>query len=211
MLLERYRVVVVLAVFVAAVALIGVPPPACADPTTAPEQPAENQPEEPQPGPVTQPLKLGDSASVAVTVHAFSGVPDPKWELKPGQIAKLASMVDALEPVNLDKPLEPPSRLGYKGFSLKARPKQGSNVTLFVYDDTIQGPESFGSRKGTGHQLERWLMSTAGRSIKRHVQKVVLKDIGRLAKKPPKPNVNRAPTNEASQDSSPGAVPDSPK
>ncbi len=183
MLLQYYRFLVLFVAFAAVGLVFWIPIPGCSEVTRDEEQTEQNQPEDNEPsGSGAQPLNVKESLEVRVTVHAFSGRPDPHWQLDRKQIAKLAALLDELEPITLDKPWGPPSRLGYKGFSVRITPQEGSNTSLFVYDNIAQGRDGFGSKKGVKHQLEKWLVTSGGSAVKRNVRKVVLRDIRALGK-----------------------------
>ncbi|MEW6347750.1 MAG: hypothetical protein AB1646_01700 [Thermodesulfobacteriota bacterium] len=191
MVLQRYRPFVWTAVLLAAGLLCWVPAPSSSVVVPEEEQAEPDQPEESAgQGSGGHSLNLRESLSAVVTVHAFSGAPDPRWKLSANQIATLAALIDELNPITLDKPWRPPSRLGYKGFSLEVQSKEGSAGSLFVYDNIVQGGEGFGSRKGSGHRLEKWLVGSGGSALKRNVRRVVLRDIRALDKGSGR-NVNR--------------------
>jgi len=120
--------------------------------------------------------------SATVTVHVFSGVPDPSWKLSRKQIAELADRISALQPLSADQPWEEPSHVGYRGFSIAVRQRGTAERRFFVYDNVMDLGEGLGRRKDSGHGLEKWLLKTAGRGARRHVRVSVLNKLEALAK-----------------------------
>ncbi len=121
MVLERYGAVVFRVAFVATATLICGSTRGYAD-NNAPPRPEtllEEDREEAPEAPGQQLFKLAGSRSVRVTLHAISGVPDPEWRLKAGQISKLARLVNGFKPVNLSPPRHSdkvrPGRYGFWG------------------------------------------------------------------------------------------------
>jgi len=117
-----------------------------------------------------------------VTVHLFSGVPDPSWRLSRKQIAELADRISALQPLSADQPWEEPSHLGYRGFSITVKQRRTAERRFFVYDNVMDLEEGIGRRKDSGHSLEKWLLKTAGRTATRHVRSTVLNKLEALNK-----------------------------
>ncbi len=120
--------------------------------------------------------------SVTVTAHVFSGVPDPTWRLNRHQIAELADRIDGLQPISMDQPWEQPSKLGYRGFTIRVKQRGTSDKKLFVYDNVMDLGKRLGTRKDSGQSLERWLLETAGNAITRHVRRTVQNELKDLIK-----------------------------
>jgi len=124
----------------------------------------------------------GRARSATVTVHLFSGVPDPSWKLNRKQIAEFADRISALQLLNADQPWEEPSHVGYRGFSITVKQRGKVERRFFVYDNVMDLGEGLGRRKDSGHSLEKWLLKTAGRGASRHVRITVLNELEALTR-----------------------------
>ncbi len=122
------------------------------------------------------------TVSATVTVHLFSGVPDPSWKLSRYRVAELADRIDALPAMNNDQPLEQPSKLGYRGFTIRIEQRGAVNKEFLVYDNVIELGNQLGKRKDAEHRLEKWLLKTAGNSITRHVRATVRNELKLLSR-----------------------------
>lgn len=120
--------------------------------------------------------------SVTVTAHLFSGVHDPSWKLNRYRIAELANRIDALPPITNDQPWEQPSKVGYRGFTIKVEQSGASDKELFLYDNIIELGNQLGKRKDSEHRLEEWLLKTAGNAITRRVRATVRNELKLLSK-----------------------------
>ncbi len=120
--------------------------------------------------------------SVTVTAHLLSGVHDPSWKLNRYRIAELADRIDALTPITSDQPWEQPSKVGYRGFTIKVEQKGGADKEFFIYDNIIELGNNLGKRKDSEHSLENWLLKTAGNAITRQVRSTVRNEFKLLSK-----------------------------
>jgi hypothetical protein len=138
-----------------------------------------------------RPFDTAAAREVTVTAHVFSGVPDPSWKLTRKQISELARRIGELEPTSSGKPLEAPSRLGYRGFSITIKGRKGTEKTFFVYDNLMDLGDGLDKRKDSEHSLEKWLL-TAGHKLRRDVRDMALNDLNVLVKPAKTPQVGAA-------------------
>ncbi|HVM81025.1 MAG TPA: hypothetical protein VMU06_18535 [Stellaceae bacterium] len=95
--------------------------------------------------------------AVIVTLEAFSGRPNPHWQLGAAEIAEFERRLAALPALAAGgtTPLEP---LGYRGFSIGGRA-----APVHVFHGVVMiGPQAFSD---PGRGLERWLLDSGRGSI----------------------------------------------
>ena len=73
---------------------------------------------------------------MVVELDAFSGRPNPRWQLTEREAAELAQLIAGLEPAP-GAPSPRPPGLGYRGFRLKG----SAGETYWVYRDLVQSPD----------------------------------------------------------------------
>lgn len=102
---------------------------------------------------------------VTVTLHVFSGRPDPTWELDEKQVDELQILLVASNQeaasATVDDPGNSADPLGYRGFSIKSHGVPNLEPLIFV---------SGGSSSITAKTiLEGWLLSTAGNTLDKEI------------------------------------------
>src|SRR5690348_3970447 len=103
--------------------------------------------------------------SVTVTLHVYSGRPDPTWELSDQQAQELVSRLARLEQPTLLKPRGILGNLGYRGFSIKANREAKLDPHIYVHAGIVD-LNRFELNRSTGNtDLEDWLLSTAGNAV----------------------------------------------
>jgi len=139
-----------------------------------------------------------------VTLHAFSGVPDPSWYLTPEQEVALQKMLRSAKSLPASKSQVIPPDLGYRGFSLEGLQDPDLRGKAFVFSDTfeVEGKKTLAVKGDFG--LERWLLETAGDALRPETKSYVLGLIS--ASREPAPEISprqgeQAPENEAEGES----------
>jgi hypothetical protein len=103
--------------------------------------------------------------SVAVTLHIYSGRPDPAWELSDSQARELINRLGRLPGTTLSKPPGLIGQLGYRGFSVQAVQEPKLEPHLYVHGGIVDLAR-FDLNKVVGSpDLEDWLLSTAGNAV----------------------------------------------
>jgi hypothetical protein len=112
--------------------------------------------------------------SVTITLHIFSGRPDPAWELSDDQALELADRISQIQNTTLLKPAGlASSLLGYKGFSVNAVREKRLDPFIYIHGGVVES-DRFGLNRITDvPDLEQWLLSTAGDAISDDVRQVV--------------------------------------
>jgi hypothetical protein len=118
------------------------------------------------------------SKHAQVTLHIFSGRPDPAWTLAPAQDAELRQRLQAL-PVTR-QPFDAPGGLGYSGFELllpaaDGQPAQRVSVWKGVMRVEADGEITVLADEDRG--LERWLLDTAAEQVEDEVIEAVRREL----------------------------------
>lgn len=120
--------------------------------------------------------------SVTVTLHVFSGRPDPAWELSEQQAQELADRLAALDQATLLKPPGIAGGLGYRGFSIESVREKRLDPHIYVHAG-IADLDRFDLNRLTGSpDLEEWLLSTAGDAVEQDVLQYVTSEVQGAAK-----------------------------
>jgi hypothetical protein len=97
----------------------------------------------------------------AATVEAdlYSGRPNPSWPLTPEEVAELARRIEGLAPAAA---VEPPDRLGFRGFRFRLYARGREIAAGQSYDGHLRLQGLAGPRHlaDPGQELERWLLAT---------------------------------------------------
>lgn len=97
--------------------------------------------------------------SVTVTLHVYSGRPDPTWELTPSQVRDLATRIRSLDKSTLSKPPGMFGDLGYRGFSIQAVREELLERDIYVHAGVVDSNRFELNRVGSA-EVERWLLET---------------------------------------------------
>ena len=100
--------------------------------------------------------------SVTVTLHIFSGRPDPAWELTPEQVRELAARLASIQQTTLLKPAGIVGQLGYRGFSINAVREPALEPQIYIHKGIVDLARFDLNRIIDNAELEEWLLSTAG-------------------------------------------------
>jgi len=111
--------------------------------------------------------------SVTVTLHVFSGRPDPAWEIPDHQARELADRIGALSQTTLLKPPGIAGGLGYRGFSIQSVREAALDPHVYVHAGIVDLDRFDVNRITDTPELEEWLLSTAGDAVDDAVRKYV--------------------------------------
>jgi len=109
--------------------------------------------------------------SVTVTLHIFSGRPDPTWELTDTQVSELTDRLARLSTTTLQKPPGMIGGLGYRGFSVQAVREPALDALTYVHSSIIDLDRFSANLVADGPDLETWLLDTAGSALPPEVRK----------------------------------------
>ena len=101
---------------------------------------------------------------VTVTLHVFSGRPDPTWTVSDQDAAALEAEVVKLERPTLAKPPGTLGRLGYRGFTISgggAGATGGAPTSLYVHEGVVDRGTHDVNVVDEARDLERRLLGTA--------------------------------------------------
>src|ERR1700674_2048346 len=99
-----------------------------------------------------------------VTLHVFSGRPNPTWQLTPQQEEQLTQRLEAATEVTSTRPSGVIGGLGYRGFSIaRAADHPSGPVTLLAHEGVID--RGFLQPNVTDAELESWLAGTGGHAV----------------------------------------------
>jgi murein DD-endopeptidase MepM/ murein hydrolase activator NlpD len=113
-----------------------------------------------------------------VTLHVFSGRPDPTWTLTTAQEAELRRRLRDLSPT--DQPFDENGGLGYSGFELSLPAAEGQPLQHVRVCKGVARVEAAGQvdQLADGDRtLERWLLDTAGGHVEADVVEVVRQEL----------------------------------
>jgi len=115
--------------------------------------------------------------STTVTLHIYSGRPDPSWQLTPEEEDQLSQRLQSLTEYTDRKPSGVFGGLGYRGFSIRRAIEAPTGpLNLFMHEGIIDQGAGLPNIVDRA-ELERWLLSTTRRTVNgealRHVQEVI--------------------------------------
>ena len=116
--------------------------------------------------------------SVVVTLHIYSGRPDPSWELSDEQAAELAERIYSIENATLLKPPGVVGNLGYSGFSISAVREKYLEPSIYIHKGVVDLARFDMNRISDNPDLEEWLLSTAENSISDEAREHVKTELG---------------------------------
>ncbi len=122
--------------------------------------------------------------SVTVTLHVFSGRPDPSWELTATEANDLVARLKQIQKTTLLKPPGFASMLGYRGFSINAVREPSLDPQIYVHQGIVDLDRFDVNRVTDDPDLERWLLGTGGTAIPDDVRKIVQAELSGAANKP---------------------------
>ena len=101
--------------------------------------------------------------SATITIHKYSGRPDPEYTLTPEQASRLAEfLAKERAPASLSvHPADVP-RLGYRGISLTSNGVEGLPHYAIVYDGALQLEKGGTLYLDTHSEVEKYLLGLAG-------------------------------------------------
>lgn len=99
--------------------------------------------------------------STTVTLHIYSGLPDPAWELSNEQISELKSLISSFRTRTLLKPPGLLGRLGYRGFTIESVAEPGLEASMYAHAGVLDVGRLDLSILMGEPALEAFLLSTA--------------------------------------------------
>ena len=115
--------------------------------------------------------------SVTVTLHIFSGRPDPAWELTSEQASELAARLASIQQTTLLKPAGIVGQLGYRGFSITAVREAAFEPHIYIHQGVVDLARFDLNRIIDSAELEEWLLSTAGDVVSDDVRQAVRNEL----------------------------------
>ena len=103
--------------------------------------------------------------SVTVTMHVYSGRPDPSWELTKAQADELADKIARIDKTTLMKPPGMVGGLGYRGFSINSVREPDFDPEIYLHSGIVDLDRFAENRIMDDSGLEKWLMETGGRNV----------------------------------------------
>jgi len=115
--------------------------------------------------------------SVTVTLHVFSGVPDPSWELTDQQAQELADRIARINKTTMLKPPGIVGGLGYRGFSVTAVRERRFDPHIYLHAGIIDLDRFDMNRVTDNSDLESWLLNTGASAVAPEVQTFVQSEL----------------------------------
>lgn len=110
--------------------------------------------------------------SVTVTLHVFSGRPDPSWELSTAQARELTKRLASLSKQTLMKPPGITHGLGYRGFSIESNREPHLDEHMLIHSSIVD-LQRFTANLVDETGIEQWLLGTGGAALDPDVSKHV--------------------------------------
>lgn len=117
--------------------------------------------------------------SVTATLHIYSGMPDPTWELTDDQADELAARIAAIANTTLLKPPGVAGGLGYRGFSVKSVRERHLDPHIYLHAGIVDLSRFDINRAAPDPSLEAWLLGTAGTALSRETHDYVQSELAR--------------------------------
>ncbi len=117
--------------------------------------------------------------SATVTLHVFSGRPDPAWELTDAQVAELSKKLQGLSSTTLTKPPGIIGALGYRGFTISAVGESKLEAETYIHAGVIDQGRYDVNLLADSPDIEEWLLNTGGDIIESDVSQLVQGELRR--------------------------------
>lgn len=115
--------------------------------------------------------------SVTITLHVYSGRPDPAWEITDDQALELARMLQAAPERTLAKPPGVAGPLGYRGFTIDAIGERRLERQTLVHGGIADiGRFDLSLHLGSP-EVEKFLLETAGEDVNAETRDFVLSEL----------------------------------
>lgn len=115
--------------------------------------------------------------SVTVTLHVFSGLPDPSWELSDEQAQELSERIDSMEKTTLLKPPGVAGGLGYRGFSVTSVRERMLDPHIYLHAGIVDRDRFESNRIADNPDLESWLLGTASNTVHSEIAQFVQSEL----------------------------------
>lgn len=130
--------------------------------------------------------------STTVTLHIYSGRPNPRWTLSSDQAAALTAALARGE-TGVQAAPRPPRGLGYRGFTIQTATKGRLPSRVHLHDRSLI-PNQGDTLRLPDHGTERLLLDSAGSAVSEAARAAVLRGLDLLeASPPPATNLVDAP------------------
>lgn len=116
--------------------------------------------------------------SVTITLHIYSGRPDPSWELSDTDATELANRISSIQQVTRLKPAGMSGMLGYKGFSIVSVRERRFEPHIYLHEGIVDSDRFDINRIEDSPEIEKWLLSTAGNAVSDDIKSVVTTALG---------------------------------
>lgn len=115
--------------------------------------------------------------SVTVTLHVYSGRPDPAWELTPQQAADLADKIKRVNKTTLMKPPGIVGGLGYRGFSIESVREKDLDPSIYLHAGIVDLDRFHANRITDTPDIEEWLLSIADTAVDKSTTEYIQAEI----------------------------------
>lgn len=115
--------------------------------------------------------------SVVVTLHVFSGRPDPSWELSAAEAQQLVARLKAVQDRTLSKPPGIYGALGYRGFTITSVGEPHLESEIYVHAGIADIARYEMNLALNSSDLEQWLLSTGQGVLEKPVFDAVTSDL----------------------------------
>ncbi|MFL9897890.1 hypothetical protein PQR71_06910 [Paraburkholderia fungorum] len=115
--------------------------------------------------------------SAVVTMHVFSGRPDPAWELTEDQRTELADRLARFKKTTLLKPPGILGALGYRGFTISTVGERDFEPEIYVHAGIVDTSRFGINLLSDDPDLEEWLLSTGGNTVDPSVVQYVSQEL----------------------------------
>lgn len=116
---------------------------------------------------------------IHVTLHIFSGRPDPVWELSETQSRQLAERLAAAPERSLQKPPGLAGGIGYQGFTVHSSDTAGLAAQTYIHAGLADIGQRLPALALGDVEVERFLLDTAGDAVSPAVRAAVAKALDR--------------------------------
>ncbi|MFS0757483.1 hypothetical protein ABC383_22670 [Noviherbaspirillum sp. 1P10PC] len=115
--------------------------------------------------------------SVTVTLHVFSGRPDPAWELTDDQSKELSARLARISKSTLLKPPGIIGGLGYRGFTINSVREKDLEPEMYIHAGIVDLARFGANLVSDAPDLEQWLLSTASQNVDARINQHVSQEL----------------------------------
>lgn len=115
--------------------------------------------------------------TIKVTLHIYSGRPDPTWELSDEQAREFIERVGKIEKRVPAESLERYGGLGYSGFTIDSVGEKALGEKVGIYKGSINLAHSDFNLSDDNLELEQWILSTADKNLSEDIKVYVNQEL----------------------------------